>query len=543
MGMVAPQQRIASAFVVIFGQHGRVTQYAEERGVCRQWIYREADWVQKRLADQEEIRRLRQQIRELTEQNVTCEQRLAKSVVIDEEKQAELASVCQAIGVSLTACWLLLDVLIPGQQLSVPTLGRRTQASGKRAGELLAVLDEQTRPLARELVADEIYVKQPVLMTVEPESLCWLGGKCTDTVNAETWSAELGHFANAEQVTRDGGAALAAGIALVNQQRQASQQSALGDQGDQFHALRLARGAGLHWAKLRATWALAKAEKAQQQLDKRRRQGLPSKAEGCRAGVAWKKATQAMDRWSELEGTWKKTKEALLLFTPEGELNTRQRAEAALAETLPQLPTEGFDSAKRALQKPEMLYYLDRVQDQLKALPFPEEVIKAAVQQEGLRRRPELLCGETPQAAARRGVLLMCAVILSKSGKVGQEAVGAVREIFRRAYRASSLVECINSVLRMQQAQHRKMSQGLLDLKRLYWNCHTFRTGRRRGTTPYQRLGVPWPKGMSWWEVLKLTPEQLREQLSTAKMGDYLADSEGCQAKMVPITPRKALLR
>jgi hypothetical protein len=517
MNIVEPQQRIASAFVVIFGQHGSVTQYAQERGVCRQWVYREAEWVQKHLADHEEIRRLRQQVRELTEQNGALKQRLAKAVVIDADKQAEFASVGQAIGVSLPASWALLDVLIPGQQQSVPTLGRRTQASGKRAGELLAVLDEQTRPLARELVADEIYVKQAVLMTVEPESLCWLGGKCTDTVNAETWSAELGHFAKAEQVTRDGGTALAAGIALVNQQRQESQQSALGDQGDHFHALRLARGAGLHWAKLRASWALAKAEKAQQQLDKRRRQGLPSQAEGCRASIAWKKATQAMDRWSELEETWKKTKEALLLFTPEGELNTRQRAEAALAETLPKLPTEGFDSAKRALQKPEMLHYLDRVQDKLKALPFPAEVTKAAVQQEGLRRRPELLRGDNPQAAARRGVLLMCAVILSKVGEVGEQAKSAVRDIFRRAWRASSLVECINSVLRMQQSRHRRMSQGLIDLKRLYWNCHTFRTGRRRKTTPYQRLGLDWPEGLRWWDMLKLTPEQLREKLSTAK--------------------------
>ena len=62
------------------------------------------------------------------------------------------------------------------------------------------------------------------------------------------------------------------------------------------------------------------------------------------------------------------------------------------------------------------------------------------------------------------------------------------------------------------------MTQGLLDLKRLYWNCHPFRTGRRRGTTPYERLGVPWPPGMRWWDVLKMTPEQLREKLSTATM-------------------------
>jgi hypothetical protein len=70
----------------------------------------------------------------------------------------------------------------------------------------------------------------------------------------------------------------------------------------------------------------------------------------------------------------------------------------------------------------------------------------------------------------------------------------------------------------MQQARHRKMSQGLLDLKRLYWNCHAFRSGRRRrGTSPYQRLGVPWPEGLRWWDVLKWSPEQLRERLSTAK--------------------------
>ena len=67
------------------------------------------------------------------------------------------------------------------------------------------------------------------------------------------------------------------------------------------------------------------------------------------------------------------------------------------------------------------------------------------------------------------------------------------------------MVECIKSVLRMHQAGHRRMTQGLLDLKRLYWNCHTCRAGRRRGTTPYQRLGV-WLEGLRWWDLLKSTP-------------------------------------
>jgi hypothetical protein len=70
----------------------------------------------------------------------------------------------------------------------------------------------------------------------------------------------------------------------------------------------------------------------------------------------------------------------------------------------------------------------------------------------------------------------------------------------------------------MQQARHREMSQTLLDLKRLYWNSHRFRCGRRRGSTPYARLGVPWPPGLGWWDVLKLTPEQLRDRLSALDM-------------------------
>ena len=57
------------------------------------------------------------------------------------------------------------------------------------------------------------------------------------------------------------------------------------------------------------------------------------------------------------------------------------------------------------------------------------------------------------------------------------------------------------------------MTQGLLDLKRLSWNLRRFRTGRRKNQTPDGPLGRKLPD-LSFWEVLKLTPEELREQLS-----------------------------
>ena len=87
----------------------------------------------------------------------------------------------------------------------------------------------------------------------------------------------------------------------------------------------------------------------------------------------------------------------------------------------------------------------------------------------------------------------------------------------RGCWRASSLVEGINSVVRMQQARHRKLTPGLLSLKRLYWNCRRFRTGRRRGRSPYELLGVAMPPG-SWWKLLKMTPDQLRQELSTLQV-------------------------
>ena len=516
MSIVVPPQRIASAYFVTFGHYGDVSRYAQERGVCRQWVYREAGWVQQQLeAAQQQNHQLRQQVQELRQRQAELEKRLAVAVVVDKAKQEEFASVGQAQGVSLATCWALLDVLIPGQQESVAALGRATKAVGEKAGQLLAVLDALARERLRDAAGDEIYVTAPVLMVVEPESLCWMTGRLSASVSGDAWAQELGHFPNLEQVARDGGKGLAKGVALVNAFRQAQGQALVVDQGDHFHALR-GGPVRLRQEQRQASKALAAAEAAQKELEHCRRQGTSERIATIQALAAWRKAEQALDTWGQHERLWQQTKDALRLVTPAGDLNTRPQAEAVLAQTLPQLPAT-FAPVKRQLQKPEMLQYLDQVQRQLEALPFPEEMKGAAVRQEALRRRPEVLQGEGRQAAALRGVLLAGAVVLAKGGPVGQQAQAAVRDIFRRAYRASSLVECINSVLRMQQARHRKITQGLLDLKRLYWNCHTFRTGRRRHTTPYQRLGIAWPAGLRWWDLLKLTPEQLRERLSTAE--------------------------
>lgn len=66
----------------------------------------------------------------------------------------------------------------------------------------------------------------------------------------------------------------------------------------------------------------------------------------------------------------------------------------------------------------------------------------------------------------------------------------------------------------MHQARHRQLTQELLDLKRLYWNCRRFGSGKRRGRCPYEHLGLRLP-GYDPWELLQTDPDHLQQQLST----------------------------
>ena len=522
MSMVALPQRIASAFVVHVGKYGDVTRAAQERGVCRQSIYREAKLVVVHLegkAHREEVASLRQRVQELEQALAKLQERMAHSVILDKEKQKEFASVGQGIGVSLPALRVLLQVLLSGKAPSVAKLGRWTQAIGKHCGLLLKVLDKYTRPRVRQAVPDEMFVSQPVLMVVEPESLCWVTGRKLDgPVTGAAWTEEFGKLRALEQVTRDAGVCLGRGLADLNAKRLARGRKAIPDQLDHFHVLREGSCSAGRMERA-ARRAFTKLEEAEAKLAECQRQGERSSS-GCqsRLRACRRKAELAMDLWGQRERTWRQVKGALQPFTPQGELNTRAKAEAVLAKTLPELPDKEFGKFKRLVRRPETLTYLDEIQRKLGELPLPSEVVKAAVRHEGLQRRPELLQRETPKAGALRGVLVACAVVLAQVGDVGHRAVEAVRAILRKSWRASSLVECVNGVVRMQQARHRKMSQGLIDLKRLYWNCHILRTGRRRGKSPYQRLGVVLPEGLHWWDMLKWSPEQLKEKLSALNM-------------------------
>jgi hypothetical protein len=101
---------------------------------------------------------------------------------------------------------------------------------------------------------------------------------------------------------------------------------------------------------------------------------------------------------------------------------------------------------------------------------------------------------------------------MNPAGVAGGDGLAAVLE---DTYRASSAVECLNSVLRMQPSRHRRMTQPMLDLKRLYGNTRLFRSGSRKGLCPYRALGLELPT-YDFWELLRADPGRLTPGLLTA---------------------------
>jgi hypothetical protein len=350
----------------------------------------------------------------------------------------------------------------------------------------------------------------PALMVVEPEGLCWITGRMAGARDGATWAGEFARLPALKAVVRDDGTGLGKGVRLDNARRRDAGLPEFGQTLDVFHTLREGGRA------LRRTWGVAsramdRADAAQKAVARLGRQGRSRQGHGTEANRLWRQAEHLWDQATAAETAWDRIRLAFEFFTPEGRLNDRDRAEA-VGTALPQLGGVAWAKTRRLLMRRESFTFLDQVGERLAGLGLAPDALSALLDLEGLRRQPGRV------SAATRAWALARTVQLTKSCPDWPEQARRVRAVLRGVWRASSLVECVNGVARMQQARHRVMTQGLLDLKRLYWNLRRFRTGRRKGQTPYGLLGLKLPE-MSFGEFLKLTPDELREQLSAQDVG------------------------
>jgi len=302
-------------------------------------------------------------------------------------------------------------------------------------------------------------------------------------------------------VVADAGTGLQAGVQAI--QRRRSKDKPLTSGLDVFHLEMEARKPlGRLWRKVEALWL--QAEKA----DKRAAQAEPDKVAGrlSSARAAWRRVQWHWEWYERFESGWNRLKAALELFRPDGQLNSRAWASAEIKAACKLLTGPRWAKVRRMAQDPRMLTFLDRAEVKLAQAEPGQEVRLALVELWRLERRQ-------PQAAPALAVAQQA--VCMKLAQDWQQAYARVSEVLSGVVRASSAAECVNSVLRMQQGRHRNVTQAMLDLKRLYWNCRPFEQGKRKDRCPYEHLGIALPT-YDFWDLLNADPALLTQQLSSS---------------------------
>src|SRR5208337_2130161 len=257
---------------------------------------------------------------------------------------------------------------------------------------------------------------------------------------------------------------------------------------------------GIDWNQVERDWEAF--EEAEKQLQRTRRAGIPCGPEARQAGRLWVKVVNSFEHYETIEAAWKHAAAALAVFRPDGQLNDRAWAEARVADALPALVGRAWVKVVNHLRTPESFTFLDRMHAALALIPVSQELRDALVRLWWLRRqRPGKSVTGSVRGAGHVAHLVQ-QEICQKLDPNWREWYLQVAVVLRGTVRASSTVECMNSILRMHQARHRNMTQGMLDVKRLYWNTRVFRGGKRKGKCPYEHLGLKLAS-YDFWDLLK----------------------------------------
>lgn len=521
---LAVEQWIGNAAAVLSGTWGAITRRSEQSGYSRTAIYRHATRVVEAVANEQAFglsyEALWSEHERLRAENQALWQAWCEAEEISEAKQREVSACGSAMGLSLSQVVTLLGLALPrGMVPSRAKVGRWVQQASAQAGRILEVLDRACQARVLALCLDEIFFhREPILMGIEPKSLVWVAGQRGPDRSGESWCEVIKKWPSLEHVIADGGTGLERGVKLANEARLRQAQDsesilpAVITMGlDVFHTQRELERT-LRGVEKRAERQLEVASQADAKVVQYRRCGRDARGVAGAAGRAWRKAEALFDEAVEAHEAVAQINLALSWFDSSGYLYSRQTARAELDEATARLQGACRRKAKRMLIDVRALSHLDRLRDQL-ALAVPEPTLREVLThlwylRQAMRR------AQGDERIRLESLVAMAQVLAERLCGQWSTAYERVDALLRQAVRASSAVEGVNSVVRMHQGRHRHVSQGMLDLKRLYWNCRVFREGKRKGHCPYELLGLKLPTS-NWWKLLQMDPEELEQQLLT----------------------------
>lgn len=520
----AVEHWIGNAAAVLSGAWGAVTRRSEQSGYSRTALYTHAERVVQAVASAQargiSYEALWAQTKQLQAENEALWQAWGEAEILSESKQRELASAGSAMGLSLTQVVTLLAIVLPMAVVpSRATVGRWVQQSAEQSSRLLRVIDRACQRWVLTVCLDEIFFhREPILMAVEPVSLAWLAGQRGPDRSGVSWREVIEQWPSLAHVIADGGTGLENGVKLANERRRVQAQNRGGEPGptitmglDVFHSQReMERVLQRQWKQVERQ--LEKASEADTKVAQSKRRGRDVRGVAGSAGRAWHKAERLFDETVQVEDAVRQIEAALVWFDADGQLLSRGAAQQQLDKAGEKLSGSQWSKVRRLLKDERSLSHLDRLEKQLaEGVAEPqlrEALTRLWVLSERLKHAKEGEVGRWGSLVAMEQVL--CGRLCPQ----WQEGYRQVDELLRQAVRASSAVEGVNSVVRMHQGRHRHVSQGMLDLKRLYWNCRVFREGKRKGSRPYDLLGLPLPTS-DWWQLLQMDPEELEQKLST----------------------------
>jgi hypothetical protein len=395
--------------------------------------------------------------------------------------------------------------------------GRWVQEAAAPAGRLLVGRDLACQVRVRWL--DEIFLhRAPVLMAIELHSMAWMAGQRGPDRRGERWRAVSTHGPGLEPVIAAGGQGIARGVKLAHAARWAQGEAAA-------TIARPARTLGLdvgHTQRARERVRQRQWQQAERQLDTARqadakvqrdqRQRREPRGVSGVAGRAWRQAERRCAQAGHAPEAVQQLAAALSWFEATGRLYGRQTAQAHRDVASQQRHGAWWSKVKRLLSDERTLCHVDRWRAPL----------SAAVSAPGLREaltRLGYVNDQRRQAPGDDGMRVRQRVVIAQGLGARlcapwQRASRRVADLLPHAVRASRAVACVNRVGRMPQGRHRHVRQGLLDLKRLYWNCRVFREGTRTGQSPDALLGLNLPTS-NWWQRLQMAPEELEQKLLT----------------------------
>ncbi len=479
---------IASMALCHWGEYGIITTLAQKYGISRTFVYQLRTQlllcgsVVFGVFGQEVALDLPQAISEEVEE---------KLLVIREILALRLEGRCSITSISL---------LLTRRNLGPNSVGYISELLNEIGKQLSPVLEEGgLLRIAVVLASDEIFAKgRPILITVDPVSSAILRMEIGADRSGETWAAHWQSLLDAGYIpvllTNDEGSGMQKGAQLALED--------VTRQSDTYHGVAHRLGGIRRILEQKAYKAIGAEYERQGVLASARSEEVIQKRQAAYE-AAKAHSEVCIDLYDAFCACYERMLAQFVLFDEQGELRCVDKSKAAFLQAIADMQALGHPKANEQLQRirglvPVLFIFFQRAQQvveqlgqdcldstQKQALPF---ICLAFQHQKGYRK------AKTGKAKAyhrqnEEEQLFLAQIVLDTTPQKAEAFINHCYEQLATIVQASSLVETINSIVRMYLNNSKnQLNQAQLNLIMFYHNHRRYTQGIRQGSTPMELL-------------------------------------------------------